>query len=148
MEYFLPGRIGLDFAVEYGRHFLLTNRVISGCCEPLEIVVFDKQTGKELKNLGPIIYYSSQARYPYVIRFEDETYSKISLLNIETNKKHSILFPGKRFRNFRKSTLHSPELRFDEPILKHGVLILHYTYPANKNKWLQDKITIDLKRYQ
>lgn len=48
----LTGRLGYSSWKEYVNSFIIENRLISGCCDPSEYFLFDKISGKLIKNLG------------------------------------------------------------------------------------------------
>lgn len=47
----LTGRLGYTGCIEYGNTFMIENRLVSGCCDPSEFVLFNKNNGKKLQIL-------------------------------------------------------------------------------------------------
>jgi len=144
--FFPPGGIGLDFAAEYPTHFLLTNRIISGCCAPLEVILYNKETGRKQKNFGPVIFFSKQKEYPYIGFFTSPTYNSIIIQNVETNGKIKLSMPFNRLKKSLSLSGDNPALLFS-PVMKNGLLQLNYRYSTAANSWLDDSLTVKLKRF-
>lgn len=50
----LSHRLGYQFVTEFPKTFLIKNRVVSGCCQPAEYILFDKESGRLVKDFGTI----------------------------------------------------------------------------------------------
>lgn len=150
-------RLGYNYAAEYKFTFLVQHNVISGCCDPPEFILFDKETGIYKKNLGPLIFYSEDPKLPYVVYFkgrnydtpgEKADYNSLIILNIDSNKVYRKSLPKDRIsKTLEFSGDSSPELLFEEPSLQGNILTLLYRYKTNSSKdsWLDAKATIILK---
>ncbi|OJW96251.1 MAG: hypothetical protein BGO70_00785 [Bacteroidetes bacterium 43-93] len=147
------GRLGFSYATEYHTTFWIRNNVISGCCEPPEYYLFNKKNGSEIKNVGRLIFYSEDKKFPFVIGITNSNYDTssvkfkgyktISIVNVDKNKIYKIPLPPKLAKETLKADIYYPELLFSEPILKNGVVALSYSVTGKK----EEKIRIDLNKY-
>ena len=141
-------RLGYRYSAEYKSTFLIQNKLISGCCDPPEFILFDKNTGKLKLNLGSIIYYSEDSKYPFVIYLSKANYNSLTILNVDKNKNNKIELPIGRIHKTLKITDELfPEHLFEEGKNQNGVLKISYRYKKNTEdkKWYKDEIVIDLK---
>jgi hypothetical protein len=149
-------RLGYNYVAEYKFTFLVQHNVISGCCAPPEFILFDKQTGVCQRNLGPLVFYSEDPKYPYVVFFngnqyannEKSDYNSLIILNIDSNKVYRKSLPKNRIsKTLEFSRDSSAELLFDEPSLKGNILTLPYRYKTSlsEDSWLDGKVSIVLK---
>jgi hypothetical protein len=152
------GRLGYSYAQEYKNKFLIQNRVISGCCAPLDFYLFNKSTGQLKKNLGKLIFYSQDKKLPFVISLKNSSYDTtlvlddnfLSVYNIDNNKTYYVKLPkGEIERAMRNTEETQPEFLFDEPILKRTTVYLTYLLdkPESEKKRHTKTIMIDLKKY-
>jgi len=156
----LTGRLGYSYATEYKSDFLIQNNVISGCCDPPEFILFDKETGKEKLNLGRLIFYSDNSRHPIVVYFDNSNYKSfdgnnidcdhITLRNVDNNKVYKIKIPKGRIKTTVELTEEMfPEHLIDESEIIRNKLILKYRFKtkADNDEWLIGEIIIDLNKY-
>jgi hypothetical protein len=152
------GRLGYSYAQEYKNRFLIKNRVISGCCAPMDFYLFDKSTGRLRKNLGKLIFYSQKKTLPFVISLTNSSYdtamiidyNSLSVYNIDNNKAYFIKLPKGEIERAMKSTEEfNPEFLFDEPIIKGTTVYLTYFFDKaeNEKKRPTKTIKIDLKQF-
>ena len=74
-------RIGyIDFK-EFKNTFLITNKVISGCCAPADYFIYDKTNGDSIKYLGRAIYVSDNASLPFVVTVTNSNYKENSTID-------------------------------------------------------------------
>jgi hypothetical protein len=150
------GRLGYSYAQEYKSKFLIQNRVISGCCAPLDFYLFDKSTGQLKKNLGKLIFYSKNEKLPFAISLKNSSYDTtlvlddnfLSVYNIDNNKTSYVKLPRGEIERAMKNTKETePEFLFDEPILKGTTVYLTYLLdkPESGKKRHTKTIMIDLK---
>jgi hypothetical protein len=117
----LTGRIGYSYITEYTQTFLIQNRLISGCCQPPEFILFDKTTGREIENLGQLLFYSEDKNYPFVVNISDN-FDYLIVTNFETHKKTKTSLPKDKI----KASLHDlpemyPEFLFENSAINNGV---------------------------
>jgi len=156
----LTGRLGYSYATEYKATFLIQNNVISGCCDPPEFVLFDKENGKEKLYLGRVIFYSESAKYPFVAYFKNSNYksfdgnnidyNNVTLRNVDNNKVYNIKIPQRRIATTVELTEEMfPEHLIDGSEIAGNKLIIKYRYKTKgqKDEWLTGTITIDLTKY-
>lgn len=78
----LTGRLGYSNWEEFGNFFIIENRLISGCCDPEEYILFDKNSGNEIKKLGSLLYHT----IVYNIYLEAYSEKQISILIFDKRK--------------------------------------------------------------
>ncbi|MET3979842.1 hypothetical protein ABIB62_002816 [Mucilaginibacter sp. UYP25] len=141
------GRLGYSYATEYKAGFLIQNNLISGCCTPPEYILYSKMTGKEIINLGPLIYYSVRYNDPLIVSYNTDA---LVVYNIETKKRMKIDLPkGVVAWTLKAGELPEPEYLFDAKLIG-SVLIIKYRYLKIKTKdtWLNTIVKIDLTKYK
>ena len=147
MEY--TGRLGFAGWTEYKNSFLVEYHTISGCCDPYEYILFDKNNGKKIAEIGREIFHSENNKYPYFVSIDKDNSNYLSFLNLETNKVFKINLPKDRIEKTMKITNGIfAETLFENGEIKNGVFEIKYKYKTSeKDKWLNGKITVDLKKY-
>jgi hypothetical protein len=144
----LTGRIGYDYAAEYKSKFLIQNRLISGCCTPPEYILFDKVTGKEKMNLGPLVFYSNDRANPFATGFRtsgDPDLNTLVLYNIDLDKDYAVSLPkGEIERALEETGELYVEYLFVKTKITNGFLILDYSIKKGVFKTLE----IDLSKYR
>ncbi|NTS44033.1 hypothetical protein HRG84_24350 [Flavisolibacter sp. BT320] len=146
----LSERLGYQFIKENKQSFLIINRLISGCCTLPEFLLYNKNNGKLLENLGSLIYYSEDAKENFVLYFSDSTLNAVTLHYLNSGKKYQIPVPQNRFaETLEKTGENYAELLFDEGELKKSVLAIGYRYQrkGEGEQWYDDTIRLDLKKY-
>lgn len=145
----LTGRLGYSSWAEYKNTFIIENRLVSGCCDPPEFVLFDKNNGKKIANLGREIYHSNIKKYPYFITIDSKDCNFLSFLNMSTNKIFKINLPKGRIEKTLKITngIFSETL-FEDGEIKKGTFDIKYKYKTQDNgKWLIGEIKVDLNKH-
>jgi len=155
----LTGRLGYSYVTEYRSTFLIQNNVISGCCDPPEFILFDKQTGNLKDNLGRLIFYSENSKYPVVMYLQNNNYksfesrnmdnSFIKVLNVNSHKEYRIYLPKNRIGKTMKLTDEIfAEHLFDTEV-KGNSIIIEYRYLTgkNNNKWVNSRIVVNRNSY-
>ncbi len=153
-------KLGYSYAAEYKSTFLIRNNVISGCCDPSEFILFDKENGKEKINMGRLIFYSEVSNHPIVVYFENSNYqpfngskidhNNLTLRNINNNKIYKIKLPKGRIQTTIKlSGEMFPEHLIDQAEIINNNLIIKYRFKTKVtgDGWLIGKIVIDLSKY-
>lgn len=105
----VESRFGLNFLQEYNTCLLFQRNVVSGCCDLPDNILVNKQTGSEIKNIGPKEWYSKNKKYPFVICFNNQEsenselrtkYDRLVIYNLDQNEKY--YFPLDNYRFFRE----------------------------------------------
>lgn len=145
----LTEKLGYTSWVEYKSTFIIENRLISGCCDPPEYVLFDKNSGKKIAELGREVFHSEIQKYPYFVTIDKGKYSFLSFLNLNTNKIFKINLPkGRIDQALKKSNYIFAEYLFEKGEIKNGIFEIKYKYKTKEtNKWLIEKIKVDLNQY-
>ncbi|CAA9200872.1 hypothetical protein FLA105534_03288 [Flavobacterium bizetiae] len=144
----LTGRLGYTSWAEYNNTFIIENRLVSGCCDPSEFVLFNKNNGKKIANLGREIYHSNIKKYPYFVTIDSKESNFLSFLNLSTNKIFKIYLPKGRIDKTLKITSGIfSETLFEEGEIKNGIFEIEYRYKTQHNgKWLIGEIKVDLNK--
>jgi hypothetical protein len=143
------GRLGFAGWTEYKNSFLVEYHAISGCCDPYEYILFDKNNGQKIAEIGRKIFHSKNNKYPFFVGIDKDNSNYLSFLNLETNKVFIINLPKDRIEKTLKITNGIfAETLFENGEIKNGVFEIKYKYKTSeKDKWLNGKITVDLKKY-
>lgn len=144
----LTGRLGYASWAEYKNTFIIENRLVSGCCDPSEFLLFDKNNGKKIANLGREIYHSNIKKYPYFVTIDSKESNFLNFFNFSTNKLFKINLPKGRIEKTLKITTEIFfETLFEEGEIKNGIFEIEYRYKNQDNgKWLIGEIKVDLNK--
>ena len=141
------GRLGYSNWKEYNSTFLIENRQISGCCYPSEYLLFNKNFGNIIKELGTSLYQTNEKdKRQFIVTLKD--LNTIFITNLVTNKISTIKLPLGRLENsLKKSQYLFAENFFDQPIITNNFIMISYKYtnPGSKN-WKISTIKIDLNK--
>lgn len=146
----LTGRLGFANWKEHKNSFIVEYHTISGCCDPCEFKMFDKTNGKKIAELGREIFYSENQKYPYFVTIDKDNSNFLSFINLNTNKIFKIDLPKDRIEKTMKIINgHFSETLFENGGIKNGIFEIKYKYRNSEKveKWLFDKITVDLKKH-
>ena len=154
----LTTRLGYAEFQEFKTTFLVTNNVISGCCQPQDYYLHDKTSGNLIKYLGRTIYTSEDKNIPIVVSITNSKYDTITkpdynsltIYNLDNNKESQLALPkGDIKKGLKNNHFMFPEDLFETPEIKEDKLYIKYsTQRIDKNKPLKYKtIIIDLKKY-
>jgi len=142
----LTGLLGFSYVQENKHSFTIENRQISGCCAPLQYRLFDKETGRQLRDFGDCIWYSNESQYNFLLYFIDGSDHKIRFYFIDKEKYLDLTIPKGRFKSH---LFVAPELAFEDANIENGRFKIYYKYqlPKQKETWSKDSIIVDLSRY-
>jgi hypothetical protein len=153
----LTTRLGYVDFTEFRSTFLVTNNVISGCCDPQDYYVHDKISGDLIKYLGRAIFVSDDKNFPFVVSITNSHYTNsnavdnsLTIYNLDTRKEYKISLPkGEIEKGMKNNEFMFPENVFETADIKDDKLTLRYfTEDYRKVKDLNYKtIVIDLKKY-
>ena len=148
-------RMGLNYLTDYKKYILFQQAVISGCCVMPDTLLFDKNTGEEVKNLGPVIWYSEDKKFPLVICLEDKdtlntAFENMIIHNLDTDKQYN--YSLKNISFFKN--LNSLDLAFDRNLLqdfsvKNNNLNLKFIKEddTKEGKFIKHEVKLDLNNY-
>jgi hypothetical protein len=146
----LTERLGYQYIQEYQKSFLIMNNLISGCCTPPEYLLFSKDNGQLIKNIGGVVYYSERRSNNFLLYFTNSSLNSLTLFYVDTGKRFNIRLPVGRFTTTLEKTgdLYG-EYLFDEASLANTKFSIGYRYQRNEkaDKWYTGKVTIDLNQY-
>lgn len=149
----LSERLGYVNWFEYKNTFLIQNNVISGCCDPPEYILFDKENGILKKEIGPILFYSENLKFPIVVSLDINSNDFLNFINLDTNKNFKIKLPkGRIDKTLQISGEMFPEHLFDDGQIENGIFEIQYRYKIKEGEneddnWIEEKITVDLRKY-
>lgn len=129
------GRLGYSNWEEFDNFFIIENRLISGCCDPEEYILFDKKSGKELKKLGGLLYHTPT----YNIYLKSYSEKQISILVFDKKKSIYITYPLSNvdliYKSLENSTFLFLENLFTVKEVKSNEFIIEIDiYDSNKRK--------------
>lgn len=149
------GYLGFD---EFNNTFLYTNAAISGCCQPDDYYLHDKNNGNLIKYLGRTIYTSENRAFPFAVSITNSKYgndsldlNSLTIYNFDTRKEFNIPFPkGEIKKGMEKNDFMYPEELFGDSKIKDDTLIINYHLePYLKNKDPKNHIfKIALNKYR
>jgi hypothetical protein len=154
----LTSRLGYVDWFEFNNSVLFTNSVISGCCEPNDYYLHDKDSGNLIKYLGKALYVSEDRNIPIVVGVNYTTFNTNSnsdlnsllIYNLDNNQEFTIgIQEGDIKKGMVNNEFFHPEYVFDSAEIKEGKLIIRYFVDNYKNtKDLEYKsIHIDVSKY-
>ncbi|MGG5210872.1 hypothetical protein ACQWU4_18280 [Chryseobacterium sp. MIQD13] len=143
----LTGRLGYRSWTEYKNSFLIENSVISGCCEPAEYILYNKNTGEKISELGTVISINNSEDQPYTITLKTD--SELLYTNLNNNKSYTIKIPKDKIENTleHSNEFHLEDL-FEDAGIKNGILTIHLKYKESENSsWKVEVIKFDIKKH-
>lgn len=141
----LSGRLGYRNWTEYKKSFLIENSTVSGCCQPGEYILYDKNNGRKIADLGSIIFISKYKNIPYTITLK--TNSKLLYTNLNSSKSYPINIPKDKIEKTLKSAHEFyPENLFENIKIKNNILYIQLRYKVSKKAhWKIENITMNVK---
>lgn len=139
------GYVGWD---EYKESILIADRLWSGSGSPYEYCLLDKESGKEIINLGQEIYLNKEHSDPYFISL-DEDNSLIRIYNLDTRKSAFYPLDMRKIDSAFKygGFVLYPEDLFESGEIKNNVFKIKYQYKINENdNNLLEEIVIDINK--
>ena len=155
------GRLGYAEFFELENTFLVTNRVISGCCEPDDYFLYDKNTGEMINYLGRSIYVPNDRSRPIFIGITGSKYdtsanftekNSLSITNLNTNTTSTIVLPQSYLNHMSSGHyLFYPETMFEVLSDTNDTLYFKLSYYANQEYGTEpvflDTIKIPVSQY-
>ncbi|GAA5092526.1 hypothetical protein GCM10023210_21560 [Chryseobacterium ginsengisoli] len=136
-------RLGYINWTEYKNSFLIENSMASGCCDPHEYILYSKETGVKIANLGTAIFKNDSDKDPYVLTMSGN--DEVLFTNLNDNKSCRIKIPQKKIENTLKNSdkFYAEEL-FENFQLKKGILSMQLKYKDSRNsKWKKEAIILN-----
>lgn len=144
----LTPKLGYTYWWEYKNAFLIENRLISGCCDPSEYILFNKSNGEIISKLGTSLYQTEkQNDKPFILTLEN--YNTLLLTNLSTNKSYQIHLP----KGLLEKSLETSKYLFVEYLFEEGRLIkndfyIKYNHRENiKDNWKSTVLKFKLSAY-
>lgn len=143
----LTDKLGYVEWDEYENSILIENKTISGCCQPYEYDLFDKENGDLIKKLGKDIYIGEPYKDSFFVSLDSKK-AKLIFFNFKSRKTASISYDFNKidktiFAGFMKN----PEELFHCGSIINGVFKIKYQYKLQeKDVWKYEKIVIDLNK--
>lgn len=148
----LTTRIGYVSFQEFKNSFLFESKLVSGCCQPHEFYLHDKESGKIINELGTGIYTASEPDYPFFISFvyskDFEQLEGLKILNINTMKEFRYKLPESiiNIMNSCNVLTHLEEV-FNFPEFDGKSIIFEFNSYRCKTNPDTEKLIIDLTEY-
>ncbi|PIF47502.1 hypothetical protein CLU96_4560 [Chryseobacterium sp. 52] len=141
------GRLGYRSWTEYKNSFLVENSVVSGCCQPGEYILYNKNNGEKIIELGTIISINHDGNNPYTITLKTD--NKLLYTDLNNNKSYAIKIPKNKIESTLKNTnVLYPENLFENIEIKNGLLSIHLRYKESKqSNWKVEVIKLDIKKH-
>ena len=137
------GRLGFIEWTETKNHFLVKNKVISGCCEPLEIVLFNKDNGNKIKKLGTLIFDKDIGQNSYFLILQD--LNTVLLFKSSDDKTYTFSLPkGRLEKTLKRSGDFNAENYFTDAEFKANIFTVNYKYLDEYKRWKTAKIKMKL----
>lgn len=144
----LTNRLGYTSWMEFKNSFLIENRLISGCCDPSEYILFNKNNGEIISKLGTSLYQTEkQNDKPFILTLK--TPNILLLTNLITNKSSTIYLP----KGLLDKSLETSKYLFIEYLFEEGRLIkndfyIKYNHRENiKDNWKATVLKFKLSAY-
>ncbi len=141
----LSGRLGYRNWTEYKNSFLIENSLVSGCCQPSEYILFDKNNGRKIAELGTVIFISDTKNPPYIVTLKNN--HQLLYTNLNNNTSYPVKIPEKIIENTLKNSEELyPENLFKNIHVKNKVLFISLKYKESKKPgWKVKTIKHDIK---
>lgn len=97
----LTGRLGYTHWEEFEKHFIITNKLASGS-HPAEYILFDKNTGDEIKQLGYEI--DENEKFIFFLNYIDEDNLNVIVFEKNTSNLKYIDLPNKIIEESMKNS--------------------------------------------
>jgi hypothetical protein len=139
-------RLGYRSWTEYKNSFLIENSVVSGCCQPLEYILYSKETGNKIAELGTAVFKNDSGKHPYTLTMIGN--DEVLFTNLNNNKSYGIKIPWKKIEYTLKNSdkFYAEEL-FENVQMKNGLLSMQLKYKDSKNsKWKKEFIKFNTVR--
>ena len=140
------GRLGYQSWTEFENSFLIENSLVSGCCQPDEYILYNKNNGDKISDLGTLVFIEKSGKKPFLLTlkgnddllFTDLSDSKSYVMNISTDK------IDKTLEN--SDELYAENL-FQNVQMQNGLLSIELRYKVSKKgKWKKKIITFDVNK--
>lgn len=143
----LTGRLGYVEWDEFENSILIETKVISGCCQPYEYDLIDKENGSLIKKLGKDIYIGESNLNPFFVSLDTQK-PKINFYNLTTRRFASIDYNFNKIDVVIKSGfMRYPEELFEDGSYLEGIFKIKYRYKLQeKEDWKYEEIMIDLNK--
>lgn len=141
----LSGRLGYRNWTEYKNSFLIENSPVSGCCQPSEYILYDKNNGRKIKELGTFILSSNTENQPYIITLKSN--DKLLFTDLQDNTSYPIKIPEDLIEETLKNSEELyPEKLFENIHIKKDVLFISLKYKeSKKTNWKMRNISLPIK---
>ncbi|OCA75335.1 hypothetical protein [Chryseobacterium arthrosphaerae] len=139
----LSGRLGYRSWTEYKSSFLIENSMISGCCQPEEYMLYNKNTGRKIAELGTFISLGNDTEKPYILTMKTDR--QLLYTNLNNNKACFIRFPKDKIEKTLKNTheMH-PEILFEDQGIHNGILSVKFKYKeSEKSDWKEETLRLN-----
>ena len=140
------GRLGYKSWTEFRNSFLIENSVVSGCCQPNEYILYNKNNGNKISDLGTLVYLEKTGKQPFVITFKRN--DDLFFTDLRDNKSYVVKIPKDKIDKTMKN---SDELYAENLVgnvqMKNGLLSMELRYKVSKKgKWKKEIITFDVNK--
>ena len=141
------GRLGYRNWREYKNAFLIENSLVSGCCQPSEFTLYNKNNGKKIAELGTIIFFKDSKENQFALTFNNNNNLLFTKLN--ENKYCRIKIPQNLIEiALKNSNELYPENLFENIKFKNELLTFDIKYKEKQNSvWKKKTIIFDTKKY-
>ena len=145
----LTERLGYQYETEYANSFLIRNRVVSGCCQPEDFLLLDKQNGNLIKDFGAILHFTTALKNNMIISFANDALNAINIYDVGTGAQRKVALPKKRLANTMKISgeLYPESLVENVEIIDTAAIVCYkYQTRTKESLWLRDTIFVDLRK--
>lgn len=141
----LSGKLGYRNWTEYKNSFLIENSLASGCCQPAEYILYDKNNGRKITELGTVIFISDTKDQPYTVTLKNN--HQLLYTNLNNNRSYPVKIPENLIENTLKNSEELyPENLFESIHVKNKMLFISLRYKESKKAdWKVKTITRNIK---
>lgn len=144
----LPGfaaRSGSVFLKEYKEEIVFAYHWITGCCQPPDIVFYDKDNGQETRRISSHDLITFDEDSDLLLYFIDDNYNSLKAENVLTKKTQTITLPTKGILSAMQKGLELfPSNLFDLSINKEAITIKYRFVNATDKEEIGSLIILDL----
>ncbi|SEQ84952.1 hypothetical protein [Epilithonimonas lactis] len=140
------GQLGYKSWTELENSFLIENSVVSGCCQPDEYILYNKNSGDQISDLGTLVYLEKTGKQPFVLTFKRN--EDLLFTDLNNHRSYVVKIPKNKIDKTMKNSdeLYAENL-FGNVQMKNGLLSMELRYKVSKKgAWKKEIITLDVNK--
>lgn len=140
------GRLGYQSWTEFENSFLIENSLVSGCCQPDEYILYNKNNGDKISDLGTLVFIEKSGKKPFLLTLKGN--DDLLFTDLSDSKSYVVNIPKDKIdKTLENSDELYAENLFGNVQMKNGLLSMELRYKVSKKgKWKKEIITFDVNK--